>query len=108
MNGSFLSQIESAVMTRQGMMRGAELRFLCPVHDDHHPSAAWNLTKSVWHCFVCGAGGGAYSLAKLLGVDPAPDPSGLTLEELASYVGLPVEFLRSVGLSSGVVGTERV
>ena len=32
---------------------------------------------------------------------------GMSLQELADYVGLTAEFLRSVGLSEGVSGIER-
>ena len=50
-----LVEIEAVIQTRQSKQNGAETTFLCPAHDDHHPSARWNLEKTVWHCDVCGA-----------------------------------------------------
>ena len=58
-------------------------------------------------CWYCGKEV-AQDLAKRLSIDlPIGKTSGLTLEELADYVGLPADFLRSVGLSGGVAGLER-
>lgn len=56
---------------------GREIRFRCPMpdHEDADPSARWNPTKAVWHCFPCGAGGGAHDLAiRLSLMDPARPP----------------------------------
>lgn len=61
--------VEAAVMGRQGKKQGAEIRFLCPVHDDHHPSARYNPDKGVWTCDVCQSGGTAKELAELLGIE---------------------------------------
>ena len=44
----FLDALQAAVMARQGRKEGAEIRFLCPAHDDHHPSARYNPEKGVW------------------------------------------------------------
>ena len=63
-----------AVLARGGQRRGDEWVFCCPAHDDDHPSASWNAQKQVWHCFACGAGGGASDLAsrlQVLGVTPS-------------------------------------
>ena len=68
-DGNLLAAVEAAVMAREGCKEGAELRFLCPAHDDHHPSARYNTIKYVWHCDVCDVGGGALDLAKRLGID---------------------------------------
>jgi len=60
--------VETAAMARQGRPESGEIRFLCPAHDDHHPSARYNPQKGTWCCDACKAGGGILSLAKLLNV----------------------------------------
>ena len=79
-NLSLAASLSEAVLARGGQRRGDEVVFVCPAHDDEHPSANWNDAKQVWHCFACGAGGGAADLARRLrievvdtgGVGPAP------------------------------------
>ena len=71
-----ISVLEAEIARRQPRgqtpkRRGDETWFLCPGHDDHHPSARWNGTKHVWTCDVCGAGGGAHSLAQKFGIPVA-------------------------------------
>src|SRR5208337_1914521 len=41
---------------------GDRLFWLCPFHDDKHPSFEVNLTKKLWICRSCGKGGDAASL----------------------------------------------
>ena len=65
----FFEELESAVMSRAGKKERGEIKFLCPEHDDNNPSATYNPTKHVWHCFSCGASGGYINLAKLLGIE---------------------------------------
>ncbi len=67
-----LVALDSAVLAREGRREGSEVRFRCPAHEDHDPSARWNRDKAVWHCDACGAGGGAVDLAKLLDVELPP------------------------------------
>jgi putative DNA primase/helicase len=55
-------------MARQGRPEGPEIRFLCPAHNDHHPSARWHPQKGTWCCDACKVGGGTIDLAKRLGV----------------------------------------
>ncbi len=109
MDSDLVIQIDPVVMSRQGKAEGGEVRFLCPAHDDHHPSARWNRTKAVWHCDACGKGGGALDLARRLGI-PLPDrgPAGLSMSELAEAKGLSVEFLRSLGVAEGISGSGRI
>jgi hypothetical protein len=108
MNAEFLSQLQAAVLERKGKPRGKEISFTCPAHDDTRPSASYNIEKHAWHCHVCSAGGGAYSLARLLGVElPERKGSSLTVTELADYVALPEEFLRNLGVSDGINGIQR-
>lgn len=61
--------VEQALASRQGRRTGAEIKFLCPSHDDQNPSAEWNRKKGVWNCPVCGAGGSTANLAGLLGIE---------------------------------------
>lgn len=63
-----LRQIESALQERSPRREGAELRFLCPAHNDHNPSARWHPEKAVWHCDACRTGGGWQDLAERLGL----------------------------------------
>lgn len=64
-----LSQLETAILNRQGKREGRETRFLCPAHDDHHPSARWNPEKKTWVCDACRAGGGWLDLSKRFGLE---------------------------------------
>jgi len=45
-----------------------EIKFCCPSHDDHNPSATFNAEKQVWNCFSCQANGTALDLSVLLGL----------------------------------------
>lgn len=109
MNADFNTGLTDAIMARKGRREGREVKFLCPCHDDHDPSARWNPEKHVWNCFACDAGGGAYDLAKKLNVAlPEEPPSGLSFAELREYVGLPAEFLRSLGVTAGKRGIDQL
>jgi hypothetical protein len=107
MNTTFIANLLAAIESRLPRREGRETRFLCPVHEDHNPSARWNSEKHVWHCDACGAGGGAYDLAKRLGVPLPDDDNGLTVEALAEAKGIPADYLRSLGVTNGVAGMER-
>ena len=61
--------VEGAVMARGGRRVGAEVRFLCPAHDDTTPSADFSPAKGAWICRVCSASGGLVDLAGRLGVE---------------------------------------
>ena len=109
-------EIEAVLQTREPRQLGEETQFLCPSHNDHDPSARWNAKKQVWHCDVCGAGGGTKHLASALGLELLPkgrgegdhtpnesrarlhDP-GLTLQEYSEAKHLPVGFLKDVGVT---------
>jgi DNA primase len=41
-----------------GVKDGKELKGLCPLHEDRHPSFFVKLETGAFHCFGCGAGGG--------------------------------------------------
>jgi len=64
------NELEAVLLARQGRWYGRELTFRCPsgLHEDRHPSAGYNPEKKVWHCFVCGAGGGMKDLMMRLGL----------------------------------------
>ena len=68
-------EIEQELLAhRQGRWAGRELSFLCPSHNERHPSASWNSEKLVWHCFSCGDGGGFRHLIEILGMSVADSP----------------------------------
>jgi len=122
----FIAQITQAVMTRGGKAEGAgEVRFHCPnpSHPDKKPHARWNVDKGKWVCDSRGChtelGGGATHLAKLLGIALPREPkrasaptankagggdtptpvSGATMQPLTAAKRLPLDFVRSLGLS---------
>lgn len=65
-----IQRLTEAAMRREGrQLPSGEIRFLCPVHDDHNPDADWNPVEAVWFCHVCQIGAGAFDLAKRLGID---------------------------------------
>lgn len=96
-NPVLIASITLACEDRDGrpISGGREIRFRCPAHQpDAHPSARWNAEHGVWHCDACQAGGGAYQLADLLGVDrdrwpdrsperPYPRPGPVRLRPVA-------------------------
>jgi hypothetical protein len=45
--------LDRATLARQGRREGREIRFLCPVHRDTHPSARWHPEKCAWVCDAC-------------------------------------------------------
>ena len=102
---------------------GYRLLWLCPFHDDRHPSFEVDLNRKTWRCWSCGVGGDAAALvmkvrqcrfpeavrflADLVGVfptskDPATGPSASkpprTPPERPS--GLPPEESSVVGRGS--------
>lgn len=60
--------------------RGNERMFICPVHQDHKPSASVNLAKGVWYCYTCHAKG------KVVG-GPIEVPLDELLDELDELLG---------------------
>src|SRR5437016_10158750 len=64
-----LARLERRLLDRSGRREGREIRFLCPAHDDSHPSARWSNSKAVWFCDVCHAGGGWRDLSRRLDDD---------------------------------------
>jgi hypothetical protein len=103
-----LAALDRAVLARLGQRQGQEVRFLCPAHDDHRPSARWNRGKGVWRCDACGVGGGAVDLAKQLGVELPAAPARTARETvylIRDAGGLPIaEHVRHGGGEGGSGG----
>lgn len=115
----FLDAITNAALARDGKPQRTEILFRCPAdgHEDRHPSARWNRDKATWCCDVCKAGGGALDLADRFGIEKptiksggggrstfenegnGATPAGCTLAQYAELKRLPIEQLRSFGLS---------
>lgn len=56
------------LVARKGRQRGDEIKYCCAEHEDHNPSASFNVESGVYTCFACGAAGNAKRLAELIGV----------------------------------------
>jgi hypothetical protein len=61
-------ELEAVLLARDGKRERGEIRFLCPAHDDHHPSARYHPEKRCWFCDACQAKGGWKDLCLRLGV----------------------------------------
>lgn len=55
-------------------LRAGDRYYLCPFHDDHHPSLHVDSEGCRWYCFGCGRGGGIARLRALLGDPAQPAP----------------------------------
>jgi hypothetical protein len=67
-----LARLERHLFDRSGRREGREqreIRFVCPAHDDTHPSARWSRSKRAWYCDVCHQGGGWRDLCSRLGLE---------------------------------------
>lgn len=51
-----------------------DAHYICPFHDDHHPSLHIDAEGCRWFCFGCRKGGGTGRLLQELGIDRAPAP----------------------------------
>ncbi len=65
--------ILSSVLDLQPTSDPTELRCLCPLHAETHPSCYINTEKQVFYCFGCGQGGTLQRLLKLLKLDQRMD-----------------------------------
>lgn len=71
MNGLECAAIARATLGEPAKRQGAELLWLCPRHDDKHPSLQVNPSKDVWLCGPCGSGGNPWQLAAFIaGLNP--------------------------------------
>jgi len=48
---------------------GDEVQVLCPFHDDHKPSASFNMAKGLFYCYACGVAANARKLSIELGTN---------------------------------------
>jgi hypothetical protein len=112
------SVLQSLHRLRKGH-RPNEWTAACPAHDDRSNSLSisWGNGRYLWHCF---AGCTVHAIAKAMdrpfrelispgasnGRAPAPRPS-LTVETFASGKGLPVSFLRALGVVDATWTDER-
>ena len=60
--------------------------YLCPFHEDHHPSLHIDGERCRWHCFGCRRGGGVARLRQLID-DPLPPSSRARLRGHVGPVG---------------------
>lgn len=51
-----------------------DAHYLCPFHDDHHPSLHIDADGCRWYCFACRMGGGIGRLLGELGISHPPPP----------------------------------
>jgi hypothetical protein len=81
----------------------------CPAHIDDKPSLniAENEGKILLHCFAGCSQDAVIAALRERGLWPEAQRSGLTVEELAAAKGLPVAFLRELGVRDGVAGRDR-
>lgn len=56
---------------------------LCPFHDDKNPSLMISRDKQIFKCFVCGAGGNAFSFVERIEKIPFME----AVKKVASYIG---------------------
>lgn len=63
-------------------VRDGDRMYLCPFHDDHHPSLHIDSRGCRWLCFGCRRGGGMGALRTAMGMSPIPRPQH-RLRELA-------------------------
>ena len=64
--------------------KGREMVGLCPFHDDHRPSLNVNVTKQIFKCFACGAGGDVFKFVQMRENLSFPQ----AIERLAERVGI--------------------
>jgi len=71
--------------------KGREMVGLCPFHDDHKPSLNVSITKQIFKCYACGAGGNVFTFIRMrenLSFRQA-------LERLAERAGIKIEPIKS-------------
>jgi hypothetical protein len=74
-------------------LRAGDHTYLCPFHDDHHPSLHIDAEGCRFYCFGCGRGGGSGRLRRLVDAPLRPiathdEAVGLTPRESATVVTL--------------------
>lgn len=107
---------------KDAKQKGDELIGLCPFHGDDNPSFGVDLKTGKYKCLACGeAGNGTTFLSKTRGIDtkeaykellkmcgeyrePEKKNQKFTVEDYARDKKLPVDFLKSLGITSGKLG----
>jgi DNA primase len=69
---------------------GANFRCVCPFHQEKNPSLIISPSKSIWHCFGCGAGGDIFKFV----MDYENISKQETLVKLAKKAGVQLEELK--------------
>ena len=82
---------EQAEFAEAWARAGIEVRpgdhyYLCPFHDDHHPSLHIDSERCRWYCFGCRRGGGVARLRQLIG-DPLQPASRARLHHHVGALG---------------------
>jgi DNA primase len=65
--------------------RGGKVHFLCPFHDDHHPSLVVDPVKRRFKCWPCGAYGDAATLVMKVAGVPFPEAVGILVDGSAIF-----------------------
>lgn len=71
--------------------RGKEMVGICPFHTDHKPSLYVNLSKQIFKCFACGAGGDVLKFVQMKENLTFPQ----AIERLAQRAGIRLEPVQS-------------
>lgn len=70
--------------------KGREMVGVCPFHDDHRPSLYVNVSKQIFKCFACGAGGDVFKFVQMRENLSFPQ----AVERLAERVGIKLQLAR--------------
>jgi len=104
LTGTILTELERLAPVRpQG--KGWRARCPNPEHEDRHPSFFLYPGGGGRFFSKCGRYWSPWELAELLHLEVRSAREGLTVAELAKAKGLPEEYLRSLGVAGGFVGS---
>jgi hypothetical protein len=93
-----LGMVATNLLGAAHQRRGDRLFWLCPFHDDQHPSFEVNLTKKLWICRSCGHGGDAANL--VMRHQKIDFPAAVRfLANLAGVITSPSTGVKPVGLT---------
>ncbi len=80
--------VTEALLNPPAKREGRRLLWLCPFHDDHHPSFEVDRERRTWRCWACAVGGDAVDLVMKLYRLAFPEASRIAAE-LSGVVILP-------------------
>ncbi len=72
-----LAAVATALLGPPAGREGRRLLWLCPFHDDHHPSFQVDPDRRTWRCWSCGIRGDAAELAMKLQGLAFPEAAGI-------------------------------